>query len=109
MELRERIVQLKGKKISDDVDTEGGSLDSVLINCEKLNCENKKFRIYQIKDENWNDSYKSDDRKITIKELPNGKKYGEIQLKREKYCRGLKKKKQLVFSFQKRWLQHRLR
>lgn len=33
----------KVKKISNDVDTEGGSLDSVLIDCEKLNCENKKI------------------------------------------------------------------
>ncbi|HHF4450857.1 TPA: TonB-dependent receptor, partial [Haemophilus influenzae] len=71
----------KNEKISNDVDTEAGNLDSVLINCEKLNCENKKFRIYQTKDENWNDSYKYDDREITIKKLPNGKKYGEISLK----------------------------
>ena len=41
---------LKVKKISDGVNTEGGTLDSVLINCEKLNCEGKKFRIYQEKD-----------------------------------------------------------
>ncbi|HHF3886526.1 TPA: hypothetical protein ACPOKY_001929, partial [Haemophilus influenzae] len=47
----------RGKKISDDVNTEGGSLDSVLINCEKLNCENKKFRIYKEKDEDWNEKY----------------------------------------------------
>ncbi|HHK2140208.1 TPA: TonB-dependent receptor, partial [Haemophilus influenzae] len=72
----------KGKKISDDVDTEGGSLDSVLINCEKLTCEGKKFRIYQEKDGDGNDKYKHDDRDITIKKLPNGKKYGEIQLKK---------------------------
>ena len=71
----------KNEKISNDVDIDGGKLDSVLINCEKLNCENKKFRIYQEKDENWNNSYKYEDRKITIKRLPNGKKYGEISLK----------------------------
>nr|WP_239993029.1 TonB-dependent receptor [Haemophilus influenzae] len=91
----------KGKKISDDVDTEGGSLDSVLINCEKLNCENKKFRIYQIKDENWNDSYKSDDRKITIKELPNGKKYGEIQLKKGEVLSWTQKEETARFLFPK--------
>ncbi|HHF1233821.1 TPA: TonB-dependent receptor, partial [Haemophilus influenzae] len=73
----------KNEKISDDVKTEGNPLDSVLIDCEKLNCENKKFRIYQETDENWKESYKYDDREITIKTLPNGKKYGEIQLKKK--------------------------
>ncbi|HHF6623043.1 TPA: TonB-dependent hemoglobin/transferrin/lactoferrin family receptor, partial [Haemophilus influenzae] len=71
----------KDKDVSNDVDTEGGSLDSVLINCEKLNCEGKQFRIYQEKDENWDDKYKYEDRNITIKTL-NGKKYGEIPLKK---------------------------
>ncbi|SQG35671.1 hemoglobin-binding protein [Haemophilus influenzae] len=70
----------KNQKISDDVDTKGGSLDSVLINCEKLNCEKKKFRIYKEKDEKWEDKYEYEDRDIIIKEL-NGKKYGEIPLK----------------------------
>ncbi|XNK22969.1 TonB-dependent hemoglobin/transferrin/lactoferrin family receptor [Haemophilus influenzae] len=72
----------KGEKISDGVNTEGGTLDSVLINCEKLNCEGKKFRIYQEKDKNHDDSYKFEDRNITIKKLHNGKKYGEIELKK---------------------------
>ncbi|WP_422111199.1 TonB-dependent receptor domain-containing protein [Haemophilus influenzae] len=72
----------KGKKISNDVDTEGGKLDSVLINCEKLNCENKKFRIYQATDEKYDDKYTHDDRQINVKTLPNGKKYGEIPLKK---------------------------
>ena len=40
---------LEMKKISSGVNTEGNPLDSVLINCEKLNCEKKKFRIYQEK------------------------------------------------------------
>ncbi|HHF3534424.1 TPA: TonB-dependent receptor plug domain-containing protein, partial [Haemophilus influenzae] len=71
----------KNEKISNDVDTEGGALDSVLINCEKLNCEKKKFRIYKEKDEEWKDKYEHEDRGITIKEL-NGKKYGEISLKK---------------------------
>ncbi|XVI92471.1 TonB-dependent receptor [Haemophilus influenzae] len=71
----------KGKKISDDVDTEGGLLDSVLINCEKLNCDGKKFRIYRETDENWKEKYDYEDREIMTKTLPNGKKYGKIQLK----------------------------
>ncbi|HHF1804959.1 TPA: TonB-dependent hemoglobin/transferrin/lactoferrin family receptor, partial [Haemophilus influenzae] len=73
----------KDKDVSNDVDTGGGSLDSVLIDCEKLNCKGKKFRIYQETDENWEESYKYEDREITIKTLPNGKKYGEIQLKKK--------------------------
>ncbi|EOX4872374.1 TonB-dependent hemoglobin/transferrin/lactoferrin family receptor, partial [Haemophilus influenzae] len=71
----------KNEKISDGVQTEGNPLDSVLIDCEKLNCEGKQFRIYQEKDENWADKYKYEDRNITIKTL-NGKKYGEIPLKK---------------------------
>ncbi|MCK8912485.1 TonB-dependent receptor [Haemophilus influenzae] len=71
----------KNEKISDGVQTEGNPLDSVLIDCEKLNCEGKQFRIYQEKDENWDDKYKYEDRNITIKTL-NGKKYGEIPLKK---------------------------
>ncbi|HHF6588670.1 TPA: TonB-dependent receptor plug domain-containing protein, partial [Haemophilus influenzae] len=71
----------KGEDVTKDIDSTGGTLDSVLINCEKLNCNNK-FRIYQEKDKNWNDSYKYDDREITIEKLPNGKKYGKILLKK---------------------------
>ena len=63
------------------IDSQGGSLDSVLINCEKLNCEGKKFRIYQEKDGDGGEQYKYEDRKIEIKTL-NGKKYGEIELKK---------------------------
>ncbi|MEX4282294.1 TonB-dependent receptor, partial [Haemophilus influenzae] len=73
----------KGEDVSKDVDTTGGSLDSVLIDCEKLNCEGKKFRIYQETDEDWKSKYKYEDRDITIKNL-NGKKYGEISLKEGK-------------------------
>ncbi|HHF3721678.1 TPA: TonB-dependent receptor, partial [Haemophilus influenzae] len=64
--------------------SEGGSLDSVLINCEKLNCKGKKFRIYQETDENWAPKYDYENRDIDIKELPNGKKYGVIKLKSTK-------------------------
>ncbi|MCK8864245.1 TonB-dependent receptor [Haemophilus influenzae] len=72
----------KDEKISDGVNTEGGKLDSVLINCEKLTCEGKKFRIYQEYDEKGEGTYKHEDRDITIRTLPNGKKYGEIELKK---------------------------
>ncbi|MEX4464020.1 TonB-dependent receptor, partial [Haemophilus influenzae] len=71
----------KDKDVSNDVDTGGGSLDSVLINCEKLNCNNK-FRIYQEYDEKSGRSDKYEDREITIGTLPNGKKYGKIPLKK---------------------------
>ncbi|HHF4046705.1 TPA: TonB-dependent hemoglobin/transferrin/lactoferrin family receptor, partial [Haemophilus influenzae] len=72
----------KGEDVEKDIDSRGGSLDSVLINCEKLNCEGKTFRIYQETDEDGNDKYKYENRKINIKTL-NGKKYGEIQLKKK--------------------------
>ncbi|HHF7149018.1 TPA: TonB-dependent receptor, partial [Haemophilus influenzae] len=72
----------KDEKISDGVNTEGGKLDSVLINCEKLTCEGKKFRIYQEYDEKGEGTYKHEDRDITIRTLLNGKKYGEIELKK---------------------------
>ncbi|HHF3506804.1 TPA: TonB-dependent receptor, partial [Haemophilus influenzae] len=61
--------------------SQSGLLDSVLINCEKLNCKGKKFRIYQETDENWASKYDYENRDIDIKELPNGKKYGVIKLK----------------------------
>ena len=72
----------KNEKISSGVNTEGNPLDSVLINCEKLTCEGKKFRIYQEKDEKWDDKYKYEDREIITEKLPNGKKYGKIPLKK---------------------------
>ena len=70
----------KNEDVSNDIDTEAGVLDSVLINCEKLNCKDKKFRVFVEKDENWDDKYKYENRDIIIKTL-NGKKYGEIPLK----------------------------
>ncbi|HHF6331787.1 TPA: TonB-dependent hemoglobin/transferrin/lactoferrin family receptor, partial [Haemophilus influenzae] len=72
----------KGEKISDGVNTEGGTLDSVLIDCEKLNCEGKKFRIYQEKDEKYDEKYTYEDRLIEVARLSNGKKYGKIPLKK---------------------------
>ncbi|HHF1799288.1 TPA: TonB-dependent receptor, partial [Haemophilus influenzae] len=91
----------KGKKISNDVDTEGGSLDSVLIDCEKLNCENKKFRIYQETDENYEKKYTYQDRKIDVKTLPNGKKYGKIPLKSTQGKYGLTQDESAKFLFPK--------
>ncbi|HHF5688212.1 TPA: TonB-dependent receptor, partial [Haemophilus influenzae] len=69
----------KSADVDKDIDSTGGSLDSVLINCEKLDCK-KKFRVFVEKDENGNDKYNYENRDITIKEL-NGKKYGQISLK----------------------------
>ncbi|MBZ5692031.1 TonB-dependent receptor, partial [Haemophilus influenzae] len=72
----------KDADVDKDIDSTGGKLDSVLINCEKLTCEGKKFRIYQEKDEKWDDKYKYEDREIITEKLPNGKKYGKIPLKK---------------------------
>ncbi|HHF4140218.1 TPA: TonB-dependent receptor, partial [Haemophilus influenzae] len=69
----------KDEDVDNDIDSSGGSLDSVLINCEKLNCNNK-FRVFVEKDEEGEDKYQYENRDITIKDL-NGKKYGEIPLK----------------------------
>ncbi|HHF5569941.1 TPA: TonB-dependent receptor, partial [Haemophilus influenzae] len=71
----------KNEDADKDINSTGGKLDSVLINCEKLNCEGKTFRIYQETDENGNEKYKYENRKINIKTL-NGKKYGEIELQK---------------------------
>ncbi|HHF7214736.1 TPA: TonB-dependent receptor [Haemophilus influenzae] len=80
--------------------SEGGSLDSVLINCEKLNCENKKFQIYKEKDEDWMDKYEYEERQIEIKTL-NGKKYGKIPLKSTKGQYGLTQYEIARFLFPK--------
>ncbi|HIE2343029.1 TPA: TonB-dependent receptor domain-containing protein, partial [Haemophilus influenzae] len=69
-----------GEDVEKDIDSTGGTLDSVLIDCEKLNCENKKFRVFVEKDEDGEDKYQYEERDITTKNL-NGKKYGEISLK----------------------------
>ncbi|MCK9643303.1 TonB-dependent receptor domain-containing protein, partial [Haemophilus influenzae] len=68
-----------GEDVDNDIDSSGGSLDSVLIDCEKLNCKNK-FRVFVEKDEEGKDKYQYEEREITIKNL-NGKEYGEISLK----------------------------
>ncbi|WP_112067341.1 TonB-dependent receptor domain-containing protein [Haemophilus influenzae] len=91
----------KKEKISDGVQTEGNPLDSVLINCEKLNCENKKFRIYQETDENYEKKYTYQDREIEVERLPNGKKYGKIPLKSKKGDYGLTQYESARFLFPK--------
>ncbi|HHF4372256.1 TPA: TonB-dependent receptor, partial [Haemophilus influenzae] len=90
----------KNEKISNDVDTEGGTLDSVLINCEKLNCD-KKFRIYQEYDENYKEKYTHEDREIEVGRLPNGKKYGKIKLKSTKNSYGSTQDETARFLFPK--------
>ncbi|MCK8971933.1 TonB-dependent receptor [Haemophilus influenzae] len=89
----------KNEDADNDI-SQGGSLDSVLINCEKLNCD-KEFRIYQETDENGNEKYQYENRKINIKTL-NGKKYGEIELKKGDYWPwGTRKEETARFLFPK--------
>ncbi|HHF3388060.1 TPA: TonB-dependent receptor, partial [Haemophilus influenzae] len=71
----------KNEDADNDVDSTGGTLDSVLINCEKLNCE-KKFSVLVEKHEDGEFKYQYEERKIEIGTL-NGKKYGKIPLKSE--------------------------
>ncbi|MEX4157600.1 TonB-dependent receptor [Haemophilus influenzae] len=73
----------RGADVDNDIDSSRGSLDYVLINCEKLDCS-KKFRIYQEYDENYGEKYTYEDRTIEVETLPNGKKYGKIPLKSKK-------------------------
>ncbi|HHF6503780.1 TPA: TonB-dependent receptor, partial [Haemophilus influenzae] len=70
-----------GEDVDNDIDSTGGSLDSVLIDCERLNCNNK-FRVFVEKDEKHNDKYNYEDRQIEVETLSNGKKYGKITLKK---------------------------
>ncbi|MEX4476127.1 TonB-dependent receptor [Haemophilus influenzae] len=74
-----RFKNKQGKDVDNDIDSSAGTLDSVLIDCEQLNCNNK-FRVFVEKDEEGEDKYQYENRDITIKDL-NGKKYGEIPLK----------------------------
>ncbi|HHF4119859.1 TPA: TonB-dependent receptor, partial [Haemophilus influenzae] len=70
----------KKEDVDNDIDSSKGSLDSVLIDCEKLNCNNK-FRVFVENDEDYKSKYTYEDKTINIKTLSNGKKYGEIPLK----------------------------
>ncbi|HHF3815496.1 TPA: TonB-dependent hemoglobin/transferrin/lactoferrin family receptor, partial [Haemophilus influenzae] len=89
----------RGEDVDNDINSRGGSLDSVLIDCEKLNCKNKKFRIYQATDENYHDKYTYDNRQINVKTLPNGKKYGEIPLKKGELLWGGPQRKEETARF----------
>ncbi|KMZ35832.1 TonB-dependent hemoglobin/transferrin/lactoferrin family receptor, partial [Haemophilus influenzae] len=59
------------------------SVESLSIDCDKLDC-NKKFRVFSANKLNgkndYTGNYKFEDRKINIKTLPNGKKYGQVEL-----------------------------
>ena len=56
----------KGEDVEKDIDSRGGSLDSVLINCEKLNCNNKfRFLLKKMKMGRTNMSMKSE--RLTLK------------------------------------------
>ncbi|HHF3651866.1 TPA: TonB-dependent receptor [Haemophilus influenzae] len=70
-----------GEDVDNDIDSSKGSLDSVVIDCEKLNCNNK-FRVFVEKDEKHDDKYTYENRPIEVETLPNGKKYGKISLKK---------------------------
>ena len=70
----------EGKNVDNDIDSSRGSLDSVVIDCEKLNCKNK-FRVFVEKDKDGNDKYEYESRDITTETL-NGKTYGKILLKK---------------------------
>ncbi|HHF6183658.1 TPA: TonB-dependent hemoglobin/transferrin/lactoferrin family receptor, partial [Haemophilus influenzae] len=72
-----------GENVDNDIDSQGGSLDSVLIDCERLNCNNK-FRVFVEKDEEGKNKYQYEERDIIVETLPNGKKYGKIPLKKGK-------------------------
>ncbi|HHF4971100.1 TPA: TonB-dependent receptor, partial [Haemophilus influenzae] len=89
-----------GKDVDNDIDSTGGSLDSVLIDCERLNCNNK-FRVFVEKDEQYEDKYDYEDRPINIKTLSNGKKYGEISLKSQNGKYGLTQYESARFLFPK--------
>ncbi|MEX4526494.1 TonB-dependent receptor [Haemophilus influenzae] len=77
----------KGEDVTKDIDSTGGTLDSVLIDCEKLNCE-KKFSVLVEKYENDEFKYQYEEREIKTETL-NGKKYGKIPLKEGETARFL--------------------
>ncbi|HHF4738704.1 TPA: TonB-dependent receptor, partial [Haemophilus influenzae] len=77
----------KGEDVTKDIDSTGGTLDSVLIDCEKLNCE-KKFSVLVEKHENDEFKYQYEEREIKTETL-NGKKYGKIPLKEGETARFL--------------------
>ncbi|HHF6568233.1 TPA: TonB-dependent receptor, partial [Haemophilus influenzae] len=90
----------KGADVDNDIDSSKGSLDSVLINCEKLNCNNK-FRVFVESDENYGSKYTYEDKQIKVETLPNGKKYGKIPLKSKPGSYGLTQYESAKFLFPK--------
>ncbi|HHF4060064.1 TPA: TonB-dependent receptor, partial [Haemophilus influenzae] len=90
----------KGADVDNDIDSSKGSLDSVLINCEKLNCNNK-FRVFVESDENYGSKYTYEDKQIEVETLPNGKKYGKIPLKSKPGSYGLTQYESAKFLFPK--------
>ena len=90
----------KGVDVDNDIDSSKGSLDSVLINCEKLNCNNK-FRVFVESDENYGSKYTYEDKQIEVETLPNGKKYGKIPLKSKPDRFGLTQYESAKFLFPK--------
>ena len=58
-------------------------VESLSIDCDKLDC-NKKFRVFSANkldgEYGYTENYKFEDRRINIKTLPNGKKYGQLEL-----------------------------
>ncbi|PRJ10698.1 TonB-dependent receptor domain-containing protein, partial [Haemophilus influenzae] len=90
----------KNEDADKDIDSSKGSLDSVLINCEKLNCNNK-FRVFVENDENYESKYTYENKPIKVKTLPNGKKYGEIPLKSKNGKYGLTQYESAKFLFPK--------
>lgn len=69
----------KGEKLS-GFDYKEQSVESTLIDCEKLDCS-KKYRVFVKNNEKYESKYHFEDRQIETKTLPNGKKYGYIPLK----------------------------
>ncbi|MFA1401776.1 TonB-dependent receptor plug domain-containing protein, partial [Haemophilus influenzae] len=90
----------KGADVDNDIDSSKGSLDSVLINCEKLNCNNK-FRVFVESDENYGSKYTYENKQIEVETLPNGKKYGKIPLKSKPGSYGLTQYESAKFLFPK--------
>ncbi|HHF4122986.1 TPA: TonB-dependent receptor, partial [Haemophilus influenzae] len=95
-----RFQDSKGVDVDNDIDSSKGSLDSVLINCEKLNCNNK-FRVFVESDENYGSKYTYEDKQIEVETLPNGKKYGKIPLKSKPGSYGLTQYESAKFLFPK--------
>lgn len=69
----------KGTEIANS-DIYKAPIDSILIDCEKLNCANK-FSVFVEKDAAYTSKYVFEERPIIEKTLSNGKKYGLLERK----------------------------